>query len=394
MSSETLILKEGKTFFRTYPPKDTGKGYVPTNLKVFYNPQMVFNRDLSLMVCSIISKRLGRPIAALEPLSGCGVRGIRFGVELKDCFQSILLNDINHEAYSLINDNVRMNRLRGLIYVSNEDANYLMRRFSIRNWYFDYVDIDPFGSPTGFIDSAIRSANKNTVLAFTATDMSVLCGVYPLKALRKYGGLPIRSEYCHEVALRLLLNKLNMAAGSYEMAIKPLASYYADHYVRAYIAVVKPDQRDESAGRMTFIEHCFKCLFRDAVSEPSSFRRTCPYCGSDLSYVGPIWGGKIADEAFIRDILSLEGLDYLQSISQIRALLTSILQENNMPISYYDIHVLCDLLQVKAPKMRDVINGILDAGYKVTNTHFSHKGIKTDAPLDTIKKVLLRPSFK
>ena len=38
------------------------------------------------------------------------------------------------------------------------------------------VDLDPYGSPSVFLDSAVQSVIDGGILMCTATDMAVLCG--------------------------------------------------------------------------------------------------------------------------------------------------------------------------------------------------------------------------
>jgi tRNA (guanine26-N2/guanine27-N2)-dimethyltransferase len=38
------------------------------------------------------------------------------------------------------------------------------------------VDLDPYGSPSVFLDSAVQSVADGGILMCTATDMAVLCG--------------------------------------------------------------------------------------------------------------------------------------------------------------------------------------------------------------------------
>lgn len=38
------------------------------------------------------------------------------------------------------------------------------------------VDLDPYGSPSVFLDSAVQSVVDGGMLMCTATDMAVLCG--------------------------------------------------------------------------------------------------------------------------------------------------------------------------------------------------------------------------
>jgi tRNA (guanine26-N2/guanine27-N2)-dimethyltransferase len=38
------------------------------------------------------------------------------------------------------------------------------------------VDLDPYGSPSVFLDSAVQSISEGGLMMCTATDMAVLCG--------------------------------------------------------------------------------------------------------------------------------------------------------------------------------------------------------------------------
>ena len=73
---------------------------------------------------------------------------------------------------------------------------------------FHYIDIDPFGSPVYFVDSAMRSVYNNGIIACTATDTATLCGVYPNVCRRRYGVKPFHSNVMHETGLRILLGFL------------------------------------------------------------------------------------------------------------------------------------------------------------------------------------------
>ncbi len=170
---------------------------------------------------------------------------------------------------------------------------------------FDYVDVDPFGSPSEFLDSAVRATRDGGVIALTATDMAPLCGVSPTACLRKYGGKSLRTVYTHEVALRLVVGAAVRAAAIHEMGVKPLFGYYADHYVRVYLGLrhsAKP--ADAALAEMGYIVHCPRCLHREAVKGPYlKASRTCAVCGGQMVVGGPMWLGDTSDDAFTGEML-------------------------------------------------------------------------------------------
>lgn len=57
-----------------------------------------------------------------------------------------------------------------------------------------------------------------------------------------------------------------------------------------------------------------------------------------------------------------------------------------MPATYYDVHRICSDLRISAPKIDKIINSLRELGFRATRTHYSPVGIKTDAPVETIKK--------
>ena len=71
---------------------------------------------------------------------------------------------------------------------------------------FAVVDLDPFGSPSAYIDCLLRAVNKGGMVSVTATDTAVLCGVHPQVCRRKYYGKPLNNNYARETALRLIVS--------------------------------------------------------------------------------------------------------------------------------------------------------------------------------------------
>lgn len=76
---------------------------------------------------------------------------------------------------------------------------------------YDAVDLDPYGSPTQLLDSAVQAVAEGGLLLVTATDMAVLCGNNGEACWGKYGSYPLHRPYCHEMALRILLAAIEVA---------------------------------------------------------------------------------------------------------------------------------------------------------------------------------------
>ncbi len=365
--------------------------YAPSKAPVFYNPIMELNRDLAVLALQAYQKMVDRKFSVCEPLTGCGIRGIRLAVEVEGVSR-IVLNDINEEAAKLAGFNVQRSNLGNLISVMNEDANLLLSRYAAPRRRFDYIDVDPFGSPVPYIDSAIRALRNEGLLALTATDLAPLCGVHPKACVRKYGGRPLRTEYCHELAVRLLAGCLTMTAARHDIGIRVLFSHRTDHYVRVYAVAHHGAKRaDKSVQDMGHILHCFTCLHRETSKGIfSSLEHECSECGSRISTAGPLWIGKIFDEEFCALMeRALKGGKF-KNQKMIHKLLSLSRDEAEAPPTYYVTDKICDKLNLPIPPMVEVKKELRKAGFQAIPTHFSSRGIRTDAPAKVVKEIVTR----
>ncbi len=369
--------------------------YAPSKSPVFFNPAMELNRDLAVLAMQTYQRKLEREISVCEPLTGCGIRGIRFAVEVEGV-RKVFLNDINPEAVKLAQFNVDRNKLARSVLVADEDANLFLSRYAAPRKRFDYIDIDPFGSPVPYIDAAIRALRNGGLLALTATDMAPLCGVHPMACVRKYGGKPLRTEYCHELAVRLLVGCLTMIAAKHDIGIEVLFSHSTDHYIRAYVAVRYGARlADKSVQMMGYVLHCFSCFHRETSSGiVSPLKRDCAECGAKLKVAGPLWLGRTADESFC--FLMKREVDErgLRQKRRILKLISLIRDEAEAPPMYYVMDKICDKMNLSIPPLTRVVDGVRRAGFQVVLTHFNSRGIKTNAPANVVKEVVKRISLQ
>ena len=365
--------------------------YAPSKAPVFYNPTMELNRDLAVLALQAHQKLLGREVSVCEPLTGCGLRGARFAVEVEGV-RRVFLNDIKPEAARLAGFNAELNSVEDRVEVANEDANLFLSRNAAPRKRFDYVDVDPFGPPVPYLDSAIRALRNGGLLALTATDMAPLCGVHPRACLRKYGGKPLRTEYCHELAVRLLIGCQTMMAAKHAIGIEVMFSHSIDHYVRAY-AVVNYGARlaDKSVQQMGYILHCFSCFHRETISGITSpLKHVCPSCGAKLSVAGPLWLGRIADKNFCSLMeREAEGRSLRQE-KRLLKMMFLVQNEAEAPVSYYAVDKICDKLNLPIPALKKVIDNVRKAGFQAVLTHFNSRGFRTDAPASVVREIVTK----
>ncbi|MGE5637627.1 MAG: tRNA (guanine(10)-N(2))-dimethyltransferase, partial [Chloroflexota bacterium] len=256
--------------------------YAPSKAPVFYNPVMELNRDISVLAFQAYQRKRNSEIKICEPLTSSGIRGIRYATEIQGV-NKVHINDINTRAIELAKRNVELNNLQTKIVISHKDANCLLSCHGKPRQRFDVVDLDPFGTPAPYMDSAIRALRNDGLLALTATDLACLCGVHSKACIRKYGGRPLRTEYCHELAVRLLIGCTVELAAKHDIGIHVIFCHSTDHYVRVYMEIMYGAKRaDESLRNMGYILHCFNCLHREPTISLFNKNMKCPECGLQL----------------------------------------------------------------------------------------------------------------
>jgi tRNA (guanine26-N2/guanine27-N2)-dimethyltransferase len=389
----TEIVHEGKERFLV--PKlnafvKTPSEYAPSKAPVFYNPIMELNRDVAVLVVRIYQRMVDHEVTVCEPLASSGIRGVRLAGEVEGVGE-VVINDISTKAVQIANCNVRMNKLESKIIVKHEDANLLLSRHGAPHRRFDVIDLDPFGSPVPFIGSAVRALCNGGLLALTATDMAPLCGVHPKACIRKYGGKPLRTEYCHELAIRLLAGCLAAMSAKHEMGIEVVFAHVAAHYVRVYTVIEYGAKKaDESLKNMGYVLHCFKCFHRETLPSTSLVGDSgkCGECNSRLSLAGPLWIGKLFNREFCRLMIDENERALFKNKERIRRMLALADGETDAPATYYVHDELCDSLSLRVPPVKKLLEALKRNGFQASPTCFNPKGIRTDAPASKLVEFL------
>jgi len=357
---------------------------ISSDAPVFYNPAMEFNRDISILALQQFQKELEKPIDICDLFGGSGIRAIRYKKELENVGE-VSLNDISNQAIEFGKMNSENNKLS--LSFHQKEANILLREFRGK---FDVVDVDPFGTPSYFIDSLGYSIKKNAMICVTATDTSALCGTYIEPCIRKYNAKPNRTEYCHETGIRILIGFIALKIGKYKKYVEPKLSHSSQHYMRTYLKVHKSSKDTDKSLKenIGYIAHCNKCLYRTPVKGLTSIiNDNCPECGEKLTIAGPLWIGRIQDQQFIEGMLHEIPFKNLKTSKSLK-LLTTCDEEANAMISFYDIHKISKVLKISAPKLSEVLETLKNEGFSVTRTHFNPLGIKTDSDINTLKKIV------
>ena len=68
-----------------------------------------------------------------------------------------MANDISEKAYQSMQRNIAYNNVKDRVFPLRRDASMLMYEHREPYTRFDVIDLDPYGSPSTFLDAAVQS---------------------------------------------------------------------------------------------------------------------------------------------------------------------------------------------------------------------------------------------
>jgi tRNA (guanine26-N2/guanine27-N2)-dimethyltransferase len=367
-----MKIKEGLTQLKI--PRD----YL--NKNHFFNPRVELSRDLTVLVLNTLKPK-GWVIC--DALAGTGARGIRIAKECK--VKKVFLNDISEENIKFMKENIRLNSVNNKTEIVNEDANLFLSD-NIR--IFDYIDIDPYGSPTYYFDSSARAIKREGYLGFSATDTAALCGTSPVTSLRRYGIESYKTDFFKELGLRILITNAALTFSKWSFSLEPLISFASEHYFRVFIRVKKGKSiaSKNVKDNLGYVSYCPECLWRGVNSSPIP---KCEFCESRTEIIGKVWIGQIEDLDFVKSCeKELSKIKWLKNESKIKKLF-KLLKNETFPF-YYNVHKVCQKQGLRIPKFKILQERLKERGFKAEKTHLLNIGIKTDSSLKDLVEIILK----
>jgi len=338
---------------------------ISKDVPVFYNPAMKLNRDVTIAFL----KAQGRDLACADVLAGSGIRALRIA---KECGLRVHANDASPSAARSIRRHAGLNDVQ--VGVSNKGAS----RFLLESSGFDYIDIDPFGSPNPFLDAAIKRLSRDGFLGVTATDTSALAGSHVRAGVRKYWGRPVRNYMMHETGVRLLIRKIQLIGAQYGKALVPVFCHANQHYYRVYVQCEKGKARvDELFKQHKYVHFC---CFEVAVD--ASNVRQCPQCKKQMLAAGPVWTGSLWDTSLVKKMRKF-------ALGEAARLLDQIGQESRVvTVGFYEYYRMCSFLRRSVPPIDELLDKLRMHGFLAERTHFSKKSIRMTATAQQLLEFL------
>ncbi|KAF7294912.1 tRNA (guanine(26)-N(2))-dimethyltransferase [Mycena indigotica] len=374
-----------------------------------------------------------RKIVILEALSATGLRSIRYAKEIPYVSQ-VIANDLSPAAAQAIKRNVEINGLtipdplpektpRPVeIKVNEGDAWYALvnslafpLNFALVLCCITIVKLinastASIWTHTGLLHHSSMLLSRAFVtmarlLCVTCTDLSILATTnFAEKCFSNYGGIPTKSEYCHEAqALRLVLHTVSTSAARYGRFIEPLLCLSIDFYVRLFIRVrTSPIEVKRAVAKTSIYWICNDCqsfygqpmgkvsekahpsgpvnvTFKTQAGPPVS--ETCPECNGVMHAAGPMWSAPIHNQDFVSKVL--EHVERKENtygtVSRMKGMLTVAKEELPEYPFYFTPAKISKFFHCVTPSFTDITSALLHAGHKVARSHASAGSIKTSA---------------
>jgi len=415
-----LVHREGRTLTRvTDLPDSNKKGPGSKNVGfVFHNPAMGGSRTRSvlLMAQAIESGMLGdSKVRALDGLSASGLRARRWMNELPKESASRLIATVG---------DMEQNALDWAMATESEfpaENGELLPllgdlRTSVLSQGWHWIDIDPFGSPVPFLDTAIQALARRGVLEVSATDTAALSGSSKNPLMRRYGARVRLDKLKHDSGLRVLMATVARAAARHDRSIEPLLSIWDSHHLRVSVRVRKVMQGandvEASLGWRIFsptkdeVEASISAGFlppEDSGELPIRcfLPLSHPVAREDSRVSGPMWIGPMGDAETMAsmteekvlqmcaptfDEADIAGWSQKDFEAENRRLVRAIrhISEEATAISGHHLIAVDELAswQEKGspPSPRRMVDLLQEKGHSAAISHYAEPSLRTDAP--------------
>ena len=422
---------EGRTFVHLKEsqkrPTHMPRGPAAKSGTGFMNPAMAPARTRSVLLLQDALEHGwingDRPIRALDALCATGIRVRRWRNEINPEHQGrlhITANDLDSEALDWALASTTSDEFtQGITDIDDEQLQpeFIERngikfqrcdaRMAMIQGSFQWIDVDPFGSPISFIDGALQALGRVGVLEVTATDTAALTGSSSTSGMRRYGHKGIVDLYAHDDAVRVLLGTIATRAAQLDRAIEPILALFDGHHVRVSVLVRKSKQgadrnRELMGWRIRTEGKPYKFSVHPSPKEMEK--------ASGPMWIGPLWNGEICsrlteDHAVatcLARVLDIEkgaklGLqwsedDHVYAEREIRRSVRHIadaaplLSSEHLLLPFDLLPRLADVGSL--PTMERLIDALNEAGHQTARVPDLRPFIATHAPFDTVLEAL------
>ncbi|CAG5862710.1 unnamed protein product [Menidia menidia] len=360
-----------------------------------------------------------------------GIMGLQWAKHLRGAVK-VTITDISDTCVKMIRENCELNHIRAeggprgprgpeaeappiaSVEVAKMDANVIMH---LRP--FDYIHLDPFGTAVNYLDAAFRNVRNLGIISVTSTDTGSLYAKSPNVTLRHYGCHMVRTEYYRELAARMVVATVARAAARCNKGIEVLLAVALEHFVLVVVRVLRgPTQADESVKQLRRLVHC---QWSGSLFNTGFLRRMLSAAVQhSMDDVQPLVKTLICESECTTLKSLVHGSSALTNQVECGVVIKTLQDEGAVPAEhsgkrksgeepgnivkklkpdaslehppfYYSIH-RHSIRGMNMPKLNKFLQYLMDAGFRVSRTHFDPTGVRTDATLLQFESVLTKYS--
>ncbi|MED6136678.1 hypothetical protein PIB30_058077 [Stylosanthes scabra] len=387
----------------TFPPNFSGRCKCEFQIErglgfdtggAFYRQESAAGRDLGVLAASLHKKSNGS-LRVLDALCGCGVRSLRYLVEAEadfvaandgnDCYGSTIAENLSRAQKGSCEGN---NGERWK--VTHLEANRVMVDYYMQKSFFDFIDVDSFGSDSSFLRSAMNALRLGGLLYVTSTDGYSSGGHRPHHSLAAYGAYVRPMPYSNEVGLRMLIGGAAREAAVLGYHITPLFSYYAYHGPVFRVLLRMNRGKIHDSRHYGYIGYCHECGNSREYSWDQLGQISCscsmPMVSNSLVVSGPLWTGPLHDAAYLTDMLNLAkewGWVESGSKNSLEKLINLMIDESDpkLPFGYIKLDEMASRAKINSPPLKALMSAMHQEGYAVSRSQIATNAIKTNCPM-------------
>lgn len=376
---QTKLIVEEKT--RLNAPKTEGD---PFHKNAFFNPLMEFNRSTASLAFFAAAKQLEKKMVFADGLCATGARGLRFLNENPALAKKCFFVDANNDVIPLLEKNIELNKLSKKSVVVAEGFNTGLKKTREK---MDWIELDPFGSSLDFLQTSFVCLANKSFLSVTGTDLATLCAAKKqnIEAAKKnYACTVFRNDFCHEMALRVLIGKAIVLGDKNGFRCAPKVSFFQGHAIKTILECWKGKKDKQLGKKIGFVNECVKCLEKTISLKPIP---KCS-CTARNHFTGPLWLDEVIEPFFVKKMIEENKKRDYRLKNDLNKLLELLIVEQKMPPYCFSIHAEASRLKAACPKKNFVLEQLRKKGFKATQTSFGPKLIKTTASRKALLEVI------
>ncbi|MCO5556874.1 hypothetical protein L7F22_061868 [Adiantum nelumboides] len=293
--------------------------------------------------------------------------------------------------------------------VCHEEAARLFSKCNLNLDFYDFIDVDSFGSDSYFLGPALSAVRFGGLLFVTCTDGFSSGGHRPYNSLAQYGTFMRPMPYANELGLRMLMGAVAKEAAVRNMSVAPIFSLYAPHGPVFRVLLRASAGKSQRIMHYGFIYYCTKCGDSRTVDWEKLGAICCPCSqkvSDSLKVSGPLWTGPLHNAEDIQNIIGLaeewgwiSNMNEQESASNLSGsrrkkkqeklweLLNLMLEESHpeLPFGFIHLDEIAKRGKIQTPRRDTFIKALRNEGYIACRSHIS-----ADAGLQRVTRKHLR----